>query len=77
MPRNSMNPKTSVTVVTTTADATAGSQPIRRRKRGTAAPTEPAISILPSIASPSTSPRPAFCFQTIAMTATRTPSQTP
>ena len=26
MPRNSMNPKTSVTVVTTTADATAGSQ---------------------------------------------------
>ncbi len=50
MPRNSKNPKTSVKVVTTTADATAGSTPIRRRNSGTPAPTHPAMIMLPSMA---------------------------
>ena len=77
MLRNSKKPHTSVKVVTTTADATAGSMPMRRIINGTAAPTEPARIIFPSIANPTTIPRARFCFQTMEIAATRTPSQTP
>ena len=52
MPRKSRKPKTSVNVVTTTADATAGSTPMRRRKRGTPAPTAPAITMFPEHGEP-------------------------
>ena len=54
MPKYSRNPKTSVNVVTTIAEATAGSTPTRRRNSGTPAPTVPAIIMFPSIATPST-----------------------
>ena len=57
MPRNSRKPNTSVKVVTTTAEETAGSTPTRRRNSGTPAPTEPAMSMLPSIASPRDQPK--------------------
>ena len=65
IPRNSRKPNMSVTVVTTTAEETAGSMPIRRRNNGTPAPTEPAIIMLPSIAIRNTRPRPMFCFHRI------------
>ena len=41
MPRKSRKPNTSVAVVTSTAEATAGSWPIFLRNNGTAAPTVP------------------------------------
>ena len=77
IPRKSRKPKTSVKVVTTTADATAGSTPILRRNRGTPAPARPAMTMFPAMATPRTRPSPGLRVHSMPTTPTRIPSKRP
>ena len=73
MPRNRRNPNTSVKVVTTTPRRLRG--PLQYVVETEAAPTKPAMTMLLSIATPSTKPRLGFCFQASAIPATKSPNQ--
>ena len=57
---------TSVSVVTKTAEETAGSMRRRRSSSGTPAPASPATSMLPSMAKPRTRPKVAFSFPRVS-----------
>ena len=75
--RTRKNPATSVIVVSSGPDATAGSWLNRLRSKGTTPPTDTAISVLMASATPMTTPRNGFPFQSQATKPIRIPRTTP